>query len=88
MLLDDPFAELDIHRAGRILLMLEERGLGQTILVVPREADIPPGLMRLDRLEISGGSIRVWLPKGFTRPEEQTTAANAEEKGTSPASRE
>jgi DNA replication and repair protein RecF len=71
LLLDDPFAELDIHRAGRILVMLEERGLGQTILVVPREADIPPGLMRLDRLEISGGSIRVWLPKGFTRTEEK-----------------
>jgi DNA replication and repair protein RecF len=88
LLLDDPFAELDIHRAGRILLMLEERGLGQTILVVPREADIPPGLMRLDRLEITSGSIRVWLPKGFTRPDQQTTAANTEEKGTSPASTE
>jgi DNA replication and repair protein RecF len=82
LLLDDPFAELDIHRAGRILVMLEERGLGQTILVVPREADIPPGLMRLDRLEISGGSIRVWLPRGFTRPDQQT-AANTEEKETS-----
>jgi DNA replication and repair protein RecF len=68
LLLDDPFAELDIRRAARILVMLEERGLGQTILVVPREADIPPGLMRLDRLEITGGSISVWLPKGFTRP--------------------
>ena len=82
LLLDDPFAELDIHRAGRILVMLEERGLGQTILVVPREADIPPGLMRLDRLEISGGSIRVWLPKGFTRPEQQASVPSAEEKGT------
>jgi len=88
LLLDDPFAELDIHRAGRILVMLEERGLGQTILVVPREADIPPGLMRLDRLEISGGSIRVWLPKGFTRPDEQASIANAEARGTSPASSE
>jgi DNA replication and repair protein RecF len=86
LLLDDPFAELDIHRAGRILVMLEERGLGQTILVVPREADIPPGLMRLDRLEITAGSIRVWLPKGFTRPEQQASAANTEEKGTSAAS--
>jgi hypothetical protein len=44
--------------------MLEERGLGQTILVVPREADIPPGLMRLDRLQIIGGTIKPWLPKG------------------------
>jgi DNA replication and repair protein RecF len=57
LLLDDPFAELDIHRAGRILLMLEKRGLGQTILAVPREADIPPGLMRLDRLTVRNGSI-------------------------------
>jgi DNA replication and repair protein RecF len=72
LLLDDPFAELDIHRAGRILVMLEERGLGQTILVVPREADIPPGLMRLDRLEITAGSIRVWLPKGFTNQDRGT----------------
>ena len=57
LLLDDPFAELDIRRAARILLMLEERGLGQTILAVPRQADIPPGLMRLDRLSIKDGAI-------------------------------
>ena len=62
LLLDDPFAELDIRRAGRILLMLEERGLGQTILVVPREADVPPGLMRLDRLRIQRGAVSPWLP--------------------------
>ena len=62
LLLDDPFAELDIHRAGKILMMLEERGLGQTILVVPREADIPPGLMRLDRLQIRNGKISKWIP--------------------------
>ncbi|MGZ3332143.1 MAG: hypothetical protein ACXU9O_07065 [Gemmatimonadaceae bacterium] len=43
LLLDDPFAELDIRRAGRILVTPEERGPSQTILVVPREADIPPG---------------------------------------------
>ena len=57
LLLDDPFAELDIRRAARILQMLEKRGLGQTILVVPREADIPPGLMRLDRLSVRNGII-------------------------------
>lgn len=62
LLLDDPFAELDIHRAGKILVMLEERGLGQTILVVPREADIPAGLMRLDRLTIQNGAIMPLLP--------------------------
>ena len=62
LLLDDPFAELDIHRAGKILVMLEERGLGQTILVVPREADIPAGLMRLDRLSIQRGEIKPLVP--------------------------
>jgi DNA replication and repair protein RecF len=67
LLLDDPFAELDIHRAGKILVMLEERGLGQTILVVPREADIPPGLMRLDRLQIRDGTVSAWLPKGISK---------------------
>lgn len=67
LLLDDPFAELDIRRAARILVMLEERGLGQTILVVPREADIPPGLMRLDRLQITSGTIEPWLPRGISK---------------------
>jgi DNA replication and repair protein RecF len=67
LLLDDPFAELDIRRAARILLMLEERGLGQTVLVVPREADIPPGLMRLDRLQIRDGSVTMWLPPAIAR---------------------
>jgi len=62
LLLDDPFAELDIHRAGKILVMLEQRGLGQTILVVPREADIPAGLMQLDRLTIRGGEISPLIP--------------------------
>ena len=57
LLLDDPFAELDIRRAARILVMLEKRGLGQTILVVPREADIPAGLMRLDRLQMRDGAV-------------------------------
>ena len=67
LLLDDPFAELDIRRAARILVMLEERGLGQTILVVPREADVPPGLMRLDRFQITEGTIKTWLPKGIAK---------------------
>jgi DNA replication and repair protein RecF len=65
LLLDDPFAELDIGRAARILLMLEKRGLGQTILAVPREADIPPGLMQLDRLSVRKGVVsqmKVRLP--------------------------
>ena len=61
LLLDDPFAELDIRRAARILLVLEKRGLGQTILAVPRESDIPPGLMRLERLRVSDGTVKVWV---------------------------
>jgi len=64
LLLDDPFAELDIRRAARILLMLETRGLSQTILVVPRESDIPPGLMRLDRLLMRNGEITSSLRPG------------------------
>lgn len=67
LLLDDPFAELDVHRGARIMLMLEERGLGQSILVVPRETDIPPGLMRLDRLKIRDGVIKPWIPLEIER---------------------
>jgi DNA replication and repair protein RecF len=58
LLLDDPFAELDIHRASRILRMLEMRGPGQTILTVPRESDIPAGLMRLSRMTIKEGALQ------------------------------
>lgn len=57
LLLDDPFAELDVRRAARILVMLEQRGLGQTVLAVPRESDIPPGLTTLDRIAIREGAI-------------------------------
>jgi DNA replication and repair protein RecF len=57
LLLDDPFAELDIRRAAKILLVLEKRGLGQTILAVPRESDIPPGMMGLDRLSVRDGVV-------------------------------
>jgi len=74
LLLDDPFAELDVHRAGKILLMLEERGLGQTVLVVPREADIPAGLMRLDRLTIQDGAIKPWLPPHMEHPGQRESA--------------
>jgi hypothetical protein len=40
---------------------------------VPREADVPPGLMRLDRYQITDGAIRAWLPKGTAK----TMAQNA-----------
>ncbi|HEY3747389.1 MAG TPA: DNA replication and repair protein RecF [Gemmatimonadaceae bacterium] len=58
LLLDDPFAELDVRRAARILSLLKKRGLGQTVLVVPRESDIPPGLMSLDHMTIRDGLIK------------------------------
>jgi len=57
LLLDDPFAELDARRSARIIVLLEERGLGQTILVVPRPSDIPPGLMRLQRTTMRDGAV-------------------------------
>ncbi|MDQ6716733.1 MAG: DNA replication and repair protein RecF [Gemmatimonadota bacterium] len=57
LLFDDPFAELDAGRAERILDLIQESGRGQTILVVPRETDIPAELMKLARFKISLGVI-------------------------------
>ncbi|MEO8192825.1 MAG: DNA replication and repair protein RecF [Gemmatimonadales bacterium] len=57
LLLDDPFAELDVRRSGRILELLTTAGLGQTILVVPRATDIPPELVGLERRRIHAGVI-------------------------------
>ena len=57
MLLDDPFAELDGRRAGLIVDLLAHEGLGQTILAVPRESDIPAGLPNLERRRIRAGQI-------------------------------
>lgn len=57
LLLDDPFAELDARRSARILELLRSAGLGQTILVVPRESDIPPELLDLERRGIHGGVV-------------------------------
>jgi DNA replication and repair protein RecF len=56
-LLDDPFAELDVPRTRRIVSLLSDSGLGQTILAVPRESDIPGGMPRLDRFRIATGVI-------------------------------
>ncbi|MEX2109559.1 MAG: DNA replication and repair protein RecF [Gemmatimonadaceae bacterium] len=58
LLLDDPFAELDLRRASKILTLLKRGGLGQTVLAVPRESDIPPGLMNLDRMTIKDGVLK------------------------------
>jgi len=57
LLLDDPFAELDAGRAQRILGLLGEAGMGQTLLVVPREVDIPRDLTRLERWRVNGGEF-------------------------------
>ena len=57
LLLDDPFAELDMQRSARILGLLRGAGLGQTVLVVPRESDIPPELLALERRSIRGGVV-------------------------------
>ncbi len=59
VLLDDPFAELDVPRTQRIVNLLSESGLGQTILAVPRESDIPGGMPRLQRFRISAGVLRL-----------------------------
>ena len=56
-LLDDPFAELDVRRSANILELLDEQGMGQTLLTVPRESDIPPALTTLRRWRIAGGVV-------------------------------
>lgn len=58
ILLDDPFAELDIGRATRILELLNADGRAQTVLAVPRESDVPAGLTRLERWRIADGKVR------------------------------
>ena len=60
-LLDDPFAELDARRSGRIVELLADTGLGQTVLAVPRPSDIPTGLPRLDRYRIVQGVLGSWI---------------------------
>ena len=58
LLLDDPFAELDSNRSARILSLLEEAGVGQVILAVPRVEDIPRGFTRLERRVMTDGALR------------------------------
>jgi DNA replication and repair protein RecF len=58
VLLDDPFAELDAHRAGRILDLLGDSDVAhQTILAVPRPADIPSEMTSLPRFHIVDGAV-------------------------------
>ena len=62
LLLDDPFAELDRRRTGRILALLDDVGTGQCVLCVPREDEIPAQYTRLARWRVRDGA--------FTRAEE------------------
>ncbi len=58
LLLDDPFAELDRRRADRVLALIDaasSHGLGQTVLCVPREEEIPDGFTRLERWRVRDG---------------------------------
>jgi DNA replication and repair protein RecF len=60
LLLDDPFAELDRRRASRVLALLDEasaHGLGQTVLCVPREDEIPAAFTRLERWRVVDGAF-------------------------------
>jgi DNA replication and repair protein RecF len=57
VLLDDPFAELDARRAARILELLGAESGGQTVLAVPRESDIPAGLLSLERWRVRDGTL-------------------------------
>lgn len=57
LLLDDPFAELDRRRTARILGLLEEQGVGQCVLCVPREDEIPARFTRLERWSVRDGAF-------------------------------
>jgi DNA replication and repair protein RecF len=59
LLLDDPFAELDADRSGRILGLLGSRGLGQVVLAVPRIEDIPRALTGLQTVRVKQGTLTV-----------------------------
>lgn len=56
-LLDDPFAELDDQRASRVLALLDEVGLGQTILAVPRDSEIPREFLSLPVRRVVDGRL-------------------------------
>lgn len=57
LLLDDPFAELDLGRAGRVLGLLEDEGVDQVLLAVPRVEDIPAAFTRLERRQMCEGVL-------------------------------
>jgi DNA replication and repair protein RecF len=57
LLLDDPFAELDATRTARTLALLAEEDVGQVMLAVPRETEIPAHFARLTRWRVQGGVV-------------------------------
>lgn len=57
LLLDDPFAELDLGRAGRVLALLEDAGAAQVLLAVPRAEDIPEAFTRLEQRTMRDGTL-------------------------------
>ncbi len=57
LLLDDPFAELDLGRAARVLHLLEDAGAHQVLLAVPRAEDIPEAFTRLTRRTMCDGEL-------------------------------
>lgn len=57
LLLDDPVAELDRGRAGRVLELLTAQAAGQVLLAVPREDDIPSALTSLARRRVRDGHV-------------------------------
>jgi DNA replication and repair protein RecF len=60
LLLDDPVAELDRHRADRVLSLLTAGTAGQVLLAVPREDDIPAALTALPRRRVRDGRVEAW----------------------------
>lgn len=60
VLLDDPLAELDRDRGGRVLALLTARERGQSVLAVPRADDIPEAWTALSRLRVREGAVAPW----------------------------
>jgi DNA replication and repair protein RecF len=57
LLLDDPFAELDVKRAARVLSLLEHEHIGQVLLAVPRDEDVPDAFTLLERRVMTSGVL-------------------------------
>jgi DNA replication and repair protein RecF len=56
-LYDDVFAELDGERQERLLRLIRDMLPGQAIVVAPREAEVPTGLLDRPRWRIEGGML-------------------------------